>query len=154
MAGFEQYTLEPEEAEEEEEEEEEEEAEEAEPTELVLIEFEYTNNGDVPTTPEEAFGLEMAVRQLAESGDITLDNLTMDLPEDHEQSDLVDQSVELVEPGESATALVAYGPVDTTLETALQSRNDDSLNETIELEDTGTEETDDEEEEEEEDSEE
>lgn len=148
VAGFEQYTLEPEEAEEEEEEEEEE-AEEAEPTELVLIEFEYTNSGDVPTTPEEAFGLEMAVRQLAEGGDITLDNLTMDLPEEHEQSDLVDQSVELVEPGDSATALVAYGPVDTTLETVLQSRNDDSLNEPIELEDAGTEDTEDEEEEEE-----
>ena len=103
----------------------------------------------MPTTPEEAFGLEMAVRQLAEGGDITLDNLTMDLPEEHEQSDLVDQSVELVEPGDSATALVAYGPVDTTLETVLQSRNDDSLNEPIELEDAGAEDAEDEEEEEE-----
>src|SRR5699024_7350317 len=84
VASFEQYTLEPEEAEEEEddeEEEEEEEEEEAEPTELVLIEYEFTNNSDVPTTPEEAFGLDLAVRQMAETGESTLETLTMDLPE-------------------------------------------------------------------------
>src|SRR5699024_83993 len=135
VASFEQYTLEPEEAEEEDDdEEEEEEEEEAEPTELVLIEYEFTNNSDVPTTPEEAFGLDLAVRQMAETGESTLENLTMDLPEDHESADLAAQSVELVEPGESATALVAYGPVDTSLETELQSRNDEELNDTIELE--------------------
>lgn len=154
VASFEQYTLEPEEAEEEDDdEEEEEEEEEAEPTELVLIEYEFTNNSDVPTTPEEAFGLDLAVRQMAETGESTLENLTMDLPEDHENADLAAQSVELVEPGESATALVAYGPVDTSLETELQSRNDEELNETIELEDD-SEAADDEEEEDEEESEE
>ena len=149
FASFEQYTLEPEEAEEEEEEEEE---EEAGPTELVLAEFEFTNNSDVPTSPEEAFGLDLAIRQMAETGESTLENLTMDLPDDHEKADMASQSVELVEPGESATALVAYGPVDTSLETALQSRNDEELNETIELD--GAEESADDEEEEEEDSEE
>ncbi|SDK92754.1 hypothetical protein [Lacicoccus qingdaonensis] len=152
FASFEQYTLEPEEAEEEAEEEEEEE-EEAEPTELVLVEYEFTNNSDVPTSPEEAFGLDLAVRQMAETGESTLENLTMDLPDDHESADLAAQSVELVEPGDSATALVAYGPVDTSLETVLQSRNDEELNETIELE-GGDEAADDEEEEDEEESEE
>lgn len=149
VASYEQYTLEPEEAEEEAEEEE----EEAEPSELVLIEYEFTNNSDVPTSPEEAFGLDLAVRQMAEAGESTLENLTMDLPDDHESADLAAQSVELVEPGESTTALVAYGPVDTSLETVLQSRNDEELNETIELE--GSDEAaDDEEEEDEEESEE
>src|SRR5699024_5482121 len=98
------------------------------------------------------FGLDLAVRQMAETGESTLENLTMDLPEDHESADLAAQSVELVEPGESATALVAYGPVDTSLETELQSRNDEELNETIELEDD-SEAADDEEEEDEEESE-
>ena len=167
IESFGQYTLEPEEAEEEEEEEAEE-AEEAEPTELVLIEFVYTNNGDVPTSAEEAFGLELAVRHMTEEGEVTLDNLTMDLPEDHEHADLVEASTELLEPGESSSAVVAYGPVDTSQELVIQSRNDDELDETIELEesediegdpaesdaaDATDEDTDDEEEEEEEDSE-
>lgn len=155
VASYEQYTLEPEEAEEEEEEEEGEEAEEAEPTDLVLIEFEFTNNSDVPTSPEEAFGLDLAVRQMAEAGENTLENLTMDLPEDHEQADLIAESIELVEPGESATALVAYGPLDTSLETVIQSRNDEELDETLELDGAGEAEEDSaDDEEEEEDSEE
>ncbi len=155
VVSYEQYTLEPEEAEEEEEEEEGEEAEEAEPTDLVLIEFEFTNNSDVPTSPEEAFGLDLAVRQMAEAGENTLENLTMDLPEDHEQADLIAESIELVEPGESATALVAYGPLDTSLETVIQSRNDEELDETLELDGAGEAEEDSaDDEEEEEDSEE
>lgn len=155
VVSYEQYTLEPEEAEEEEEEEEGEEAEEAEPTDLVLIEFEFTNNSDVPTSPEEAFGLDLAVRQMAEAGENTLENLTMDLPEDHEQADLIAESIELVEPGESATALAAYGPLDTSLETVIQSRNDEELDETLELDGAGEAEEDSaDDEEEEEDSEE
>ena len=155
VVSYEQYTLEPEEAEEEEEEEEGEEAEEAEPTDLVLIEFEFTNNSDVPTSPEEAFGLDLAVRQMAEAGENTLENLTMDLPEDHEQADLIAESIELVEPGESATALAAYGPLDTSLETVIQSRNDEELDETLELDGAGeAEEDSSDDEEEEEDSEE
>lgn len=154
VVSYEQYTLEPEEAEEEEEEEGEE-AEEAEPTDLVLIEFEFTNNSDVPTSPEEAFGLDLAVRQMAEAGENTLENLTMDLPEDHEQADLIAESIELVEPGESATALAAYGPLDTSLETVIQSRNDEELDETLELDGAGEAEEDSaDDEEEEEDSEE
>lgn len=136
MESFGQYTLEPEEAEDEEEAEEGEEGEEAEPTELVLIEFVYTNNGDVPTSPEEAFGLELAVRHMTDDGEVTLDNLTMDLPEDHEHADLVEASGELLEPGDSASAVVAYGPVDTSQELVIQSRNDDELDETIELEES------------------
>ncbi|CAM4168583.1 hypothetical protein [Lacicoccus alkaliphilus] len=136
IVSFGQHTLEPEDTDAEEEEAEEEGAEEAEPTELVLIEFVYTNNGDVPTSPEEAFGLELAVRHMTDDGEITLDNLTMDLPEDHEHADLVEASGELLEPGDSASAVVAYGPVDTSQELVIQSRNDDELDETIELEES------------------
>lgn len=114
--------------------------EEPAPTEIVLVEFEFTNNSDVATSPAEAFGLDFAVRQLADGSETTLDNLTMDVPEDNEHSDAITASGELVEPGESATAVVGYGPVDTSLETVLQSRENpmaeetsDPVDETIEI---------------------
>ena len=65
VASFERDTLEPEEAEEEDDDEEEE-GGKAEPTERGDWIW-FTNNSDVPTTPEEAFGLDLAVRQMAET---------------------------------------------------------------------------------------
>ena len=145
MTEFSQYTIEPEEVEEETSEEETEEGAEApQPTEVVTIEFEFTNNSDVATAPQEAFGLDLAVRQIMEGGETTLENLTMDLPEDYEKSEEAAAAGEMIEPGETATAVVAYGPVDTELETVLQSRDNpmaeeeiEPLDYTIELEESG-----------------
>lgn len=121
--------------------EEDEEAEEPTANEVVTIEFEFTNNSDVETSAQEGFGLDLAVRQLMEEGETTLDNLTMDLPDDYEKSDLVSAATEMIEPGESTTAVVAYGPLDPELETVLQSRENpmaeeesEPLDHTIELE--------------------
>ncbi|MFC3418474.1 DUF5067 domain-containing protein [Salinicoccus hispanicus] len=130
ITEFGQYTMEPEASEEEEETEEG--AEEAGPTELVTIEFEFTNNSDVATSPQEAFGLDLAVRQIMEGGETTLENLTMDLPEDFEKSEEAAASSERIDSGETVTALVAYGPVDTELETVLQSRENPMAEEEIE----------------------
>lgn len=137
IIGYDQVAVEDAEAEEAAEEEE---GEESGPTEIVLVEFEFTNNSDVPTSASEAFGMDLAVRQIAEAGESTLDNLTMDLPEDHEKSEEISASSELIEPGESVTAVVGYGPLDTSLETVLQSREDpmgesdsEPLDETIEI---------------------
>lgn len=132
IAGFDQLTLEETGSGEEETEE----GEEAGPADVVMVEFEFTNNSDVPTSPEEAFGLDFAVRQLTEESEITLENLTMDLPDDHENSEEISAAGELLEQDESATAIVAYGPLDTGLETVLESREnpalDDELDHTIE----------------------
>ncbi|TVT29788.1 DUF5067 domain-containing protein [Salinicoccus cyprini] len=128
MTEFGQHTIEPEPAEEETEEG----AEEPGPTELVTIEFEFTNNSDVATSPQEAFGLDLAVRQITEGGETTLENLTMDLPEDFEKSDEAAASSERIDSGETVTALVAYGPVDTELETVLQSRENPMAEEEVE----------------------
>src|SRR5699024_10193689 len=121
--------------------EEDEEAEAPTADEVVTIEFEFTNNSDVETSPQEGFGLDLAVRQLMEEGETTLENLTMDLPDDYDQADLVSTATEMVEPGESATAVVAYGPLDPELETVLQSRENpmseedtEQIDHTIELE--------------------
>lgn len=161
VTEFGQYTIEPEEVEEETAEEETEEGAEApQPTEVVTIEFEFTNNSDVATAPQEAFGLDLAVRQIMEGGETTLENLTMDLPEDYEKSEEAAAAAEMIEPGETATAVVAYGPVDPELETVLQSRDNpmaeediEPLNYTIELENTGSSEEETTEEDTEEDSE-
>lgn len=114
------------------------------PTEAVVIEFEFTNNSDVATSPQEAFGLDLAVRQMDGESEVPLENLTMDLPEDFEKSDEAGAAAEMVEPGESSTAVVAYGPLDPELETVLQSRENpmaeedsDPLDHTIELEGSG-----------------
>jgi hypothetical protein len=162
VTEFGQYTIEPEESEEETTEEETEEgAEEPQPTEVVTIEFEFTNNSDVATAPQEAFGLDLAVRQIMEGGETTLENLTMDLPEDYEKSEEAAAASEMIEPGETATAVLAYGPVDPELETVLQSRDNpmaeeeiEPLDHTIELESTESSEEETSEEETEEDSEE
>ncbi|GAA3723486.1 hypothetical protein GCM10022378_12020 [Salinicoccus jeotgali] len=116
---FSQFTIEPEENEEESTEEG---AEEPQPSEVVVIEFEFTNNSEVPTAPQEAFGLDLAVRQVAEGSESTLENMTTSLPEDFEMSEEAAAATETVEPGESATAVLAYGSVDPELETVLQSR--------------------------------
>ncbi|GAB3061715.1 DUF5067 domain-containing protein [Salinicoccus sesuvii] len=128
MTEFGQYTMEAEPSEEETEEG----AEEAGPTELVTIEFEFTNNSDVATSPQEAFGLDLAVRQMMEGGATTLENMTMDLPEDFEKSAEVDASSEMIESGETVTAVVAYGPVDPEVETVLQSRENPMADEEVE----------------------
>src|SRR5699024_2349721 len=124
--------------------EETEDEEESGPTEAVVIEFEFTNNSDVATSPQEAFGLDLAVRQMDGESEVPLENLTMDLPEDFEKSDEAGAAAEMVEPGESSTAVVAYGPLDPELETVLQSRENpmaeedsDPLDHTIELEGSG-----------------
>jgi hypothetical protein len=129
ITGYSQVSIESEDAE-----------EEAGPTELVLVEFEFTNRSDVPTAPSEAFGMDLAVRQLTEDSETTLDNFTPDIPEDHERSDEATAAGELIEPEETVTAVVGYGPVDTSLETVLQSRESpmddedaDTMDETIEL---------------------
>lgn len=138
VAEFSQHSIEPPEGENEEETEE---GEEAGPTEVVVIEFEFTNNSDVATAPQEAFGLDLAVRQMDGESEIPLENLTMDLPEDYEKSEEVTAATEMIDPGESATAVVAYGPLDPELETVLQSRENpmaeessEPLDHTIELE--------------------
>ncbi|WP_411842093.1 DUF5067 domain-containing protein [Salinicoccus sp. HZC-1] len=142
FAEFTQYSIEPTASEEETEEAAE--GEETGPTEVVILEFEFTNNSDVATAPQEAFGLDLAVRQLSEGSEIPLDNLTMDLPEDFEKSDKAAAADELVESGETTTAVVAYGPLDPELETVLQSRDNpmaeessEPLDHTIELEGSG-----------------
>ena len=124
--------------------EETEDEEESGPTEAVGLEFEFTNNSDVATSPQEAFGLDLAVRQMDGESEVPLENLTMDLPEDFEKSDEAGAAAEMVEPGESSTAVVAYGPLDPELETVLQSRENpmaeedsDPLDHTIELEGSG-----------------
>lgn len=128
VTEFGQYTMEAEPSEDETEEG----AEEAGPTELVTIEFEFTNNSDVATSPQEAFGLDLAVRQMMEGGETTLENLTMDLPEDFEKSEEVTAASEMIESGETATAVVAYGPVDPEAETVLQSRENPMAEEEVE----------------------
>lgn len=137
IAGYDQVTVEADEAEVEEDPESE---GEADAVEIVLVEFEFTNNSDVPTSPSEAFGMDLAVRQIDDDGEMTLDNLTEDIPEDHEQAEAATTAGELIEPGETVTAVVGYGPVDTDLETVLQSRENpaddedtEPLDETIEI---------------------
>ncbi|HIW13048.1 MAG TPA: DUF5067 domain-containing protein [Candidatus Salinicoccus stercoripullorum] len=138
VAEFSQTTIEAPEG------EEAEDGEEAGPAEAAVIEFEFTNNSDVATSPQEAFSLDLAVRQMDGEAEVPLENLTMDLPEDFEKSDEAGAAAEMVEPGESSTAVVAYGPLDPELETVLQSRENpmaeedsESLDHTIELEESG-----------------
>lgn len=137
ISGYDQVTIDADEAEVEEDPESE---GEADSVEIALVEFEFTNNSDVPTSPSEAFGMDLAVRQIDDTGEMTLDNLTEDIPEDHEQAEAAKAAGELIDPGETVTAVVGYGPVDTDLETVLQNRenpadeeNTETLDETIEL---------------------
>src|SRR5699024_12524795 len=107
-------------------------------------ESEVTKTLDVSTSQQESFRLDLAVRQMDGEAEVPLENLPMDLPEDFEKSDEAGAPAEMVEPGESSTAVVAYGPLDPELETVLQSRENpmaeedsDPLDHTIELEGSG-----------------
>ncbi|CAD2081871.1 hypothetical protein GCM10007275_00780 [Jeotgalicoccus coquinae] len=104
----------------------------------VAVEFEFENTSDRAATPSEAFSLDLAVRQVSEDGEAPTENYTMDLEDDGEFKDGKAASSELVEPGESATAVVAYGPLDPELATHLQARENpleetESMDHEIEL---------------------
>lgn len=89
----------------------------------VAVEFEFTNTSEERTsTPSEAFSLDLAIRQVSDAGDAATDNLTMDLEDEGEFADGKAASMEMIEPGESATAVVAYGPLDPEAATHLQAR--------------------------------
>lgn len=89
----------------------------------VAIEFEFTNTSeDRTSTPSEAFSLDLAVRQVSDAGDAATDNLTMDLEDEGEFADGKAAAMEMIEPGESTTAVVAYGPLDPEAATHLQAR--------------------------------
>ena len=94
----------------------------------VVIEYEFTNKSSIPTAGNEAFALDLAVRQFAETGMIATDNLTLDIPEDSEYHALVNDSTKTLQTNESTKAVVAYGPVDPDgNEVKVQSREDESL---------------------------
>lgn len=88
----------------------------------VAAEFEFENTSDRTATPSEAFSLDLAIRQVSEDGEAPTENYTMDLEDEGEFADGKAAATELVEPGESATAVVAYGPLDPELATHLQAR--------------------------------
>lgn len=105
----------------------------------VAVEFEYTNTSERTSTPSEAFSLDMAIRQVSDTGDAPTENYTMDLDDEEEFADGKAAASEMVEPGDSATAVVAYGPLDPELPTHLQARENpveetESLDHEIELE--------------------
>lgn len=105
----------------------------------VAVEFEYTNTSERTSTPSEAFSLDMAIRQVSDTGDAPTENYTMDLDDEGEFADGKAAASEMVEPGDSATAVVAYGPLDPELPTHLQARENpveetESLDHEIELE--------------------
>ncbi len=105
----------------------------------VVAEFEYTNTSERASSPSEAFSLDLAIRQVSEDGEAPTENYTMDLEDEGEFADGKAASAELVEPGESATAVVAYGPLDPELATHLQARENpieetESMDHEIELE--------------------
>ena len=104
----------------------------------VAVEFEFENTSERTSTPSEAFSLDLAVRQVSEDGEAPTENYTMDLDDTGEYADGKAAASELVEPGESATAVVAYGPLDPELATHLQARENpieetESLDHEIEL---------------------
>ena len=126
----------------------------------VAVEFDYENTSDMSTSPSEAFSLDLAIRQISDTGDAPTENLTMDLEEGGEFEEGTAAASELVESGESATAVIVYGPLDPEMPTHLQARENpleetEELDEELDLDfssvDTGSEES---EEESEEDSEE
>ncbi|OFL46331.1 hypothetical protein HMPREF2767_05325 [Nosocomiicoccus sp. HMSC067E10] len=94
----------------------------------VVIEYEFTNKSSIPTAGNEAFALDLAVRQFSETGMIATDNLTLDIPENSEYHALVNDSTKTLQTDESTKAVVAYGPVDPDEnEVKVQSREDESL---------------------------
>ena len=104
----------------------------------VLVEFDFENTSDSAATPSEAFSLDLAVRQVSDAGDAPTDNLTADLEDGSEYDEGKKAADELVEAGESATAVVVYGPLDPETETHLQARENpmeevEPLDETLDL---------------------
>lgn len=101
----------------------------------VAVEFDFENTSDSTATPSEAFSLDLAVRQLSDAGEAPTDNLTMDLEDGSEFDEGKAASSELVDSGESSTAVVVYGPLDPEMDTHLQAR-ENPLEETEELDET------------------
>ncbi len=102
--------------------------EEATDSPAVVIEFDFTNKSNSPTSASEAFALDLAVRQFNESGMIPTDNLTLDIPEDSTYHENVNDASETVQTDESSKAVVAYGPIDSEEnDINIQSREDESL---------------------------
>lgn len=102
--------------------------EEASDSPAVVIEFDFTNKSNSPTSASEAFALDLAVRQFNESGMIPTDNLTLDIPEDSTYHKNVNDASETVQTDESSKAVVAYGPIDSEEnDINIQSREDESL---------------------------
>ena len=102
--------------------------EEASDSPAVVIEFDFTNKSNSPTSASEAFALDLAVRQFNESGMIPTDNLTLDIPEDSTYHENVNDASETVQTDESSKAVVAYGPIDSEEnDINIQSREDESL---------------------------
>lgn len=103
-------------------------SEEATDSPAVVIEFDFTNKSNSPTSASEAFALDLAVRQFNESGMIPTDNLTLDIPEDSTYHKNVNDASETVQTDESSKAVVAYGPIDSEEnDINIQSREDESL---------------------------
>ena len=102
--------------------------EEASDSPAVVIEFDFTNKSNSPTSASEAFALDLAVRQFNESGMIPTDNLTLDIPKDSTYHKNVNDASETVQTDESSKAVVAYGPIDSEEnDINIQSREDESL---------------------------
>lgn len=102
--------------------------EEATDSPAVVIEFDFTNKSNSPTSASEAFALDLAVRQFNESGMIPTDNLTLDIPEGSTYHENVNDASETVQTDESSKAVVAYGPIDSEEnDINIQSREDESL---------------------------
>ena len=102
--------------------------EEASDSPAVVIEFDFTNKSNSPTSASEAFALDLAVRQFNESGMIPTDNLTLDITEDSTYHKNVNDASETVQTDESSKAVVAYGPIDSEEnDINIQSREDESL---------------------------
>lgn len=102
--------------------------EEATESPAIVVEFDFTNKSNSPTSASEAFALDLAVRQFNESGMIPTDNLTLDIPEDSTYHENVNDASETVQTDESSKAVVAYGPIDSEEnDINIQSREDESL---------------------------
>ncbi|MCK1976102.1 DUF5067 domain-containing protein [Jeotgalicoccus huakuii] len=101
----------------------------------VVVEFDFENTTDNAVTPSESFSLDLAIRQLSDAGEAPTDNLTMDLEDGSEFDEGKAASSELVDAGESSTAVVVYGPLDPEMDTHLQAR-ENPLEETEELDET------------------
>src|SRR5699024_12307044 len=89
-------------------------------------------------TPSEAFSPDLALRQVSDAGEAPTDNLTADLEDGSDYDEGKKAADELVEAGESATAVVVYGPLNPETEPHLQARENpmeevEPLDETLDL---------------------